>query len=178
MSAANSFMSTVSLASDVKVSQNAAYVAVDRTSEILQSFPVITSELRKEFEGMTWISSDGPKKLISAAYPEVLMNIIQNYTEKPAETLALLRGINGTQLSSITDVLWKLPLLKSSKERVDQDLLFINYKPKVTVKTNIRCGKCRSSNIIFMSKQTRSSDEPETTFAQCADCNNKWRTSG
>lgn len=37
------------------------------------------------------------------------------------------------------------------------------------------CPKCRKSNCNFYQKQTRSADEPMTTFITCLECKNKWR---
>ncbi len=40
------------------------------------------------------------------------------------------------------------------------------------------CGKCKSKRTFSYQKQTRSADEPFTTFSQCMNCNNKWTYSG
>ena len=37
------------------------------------------------------------------------------------------------------------------------------------------CGKCKSNMIFSEQKQTRSADEPMTTFLTCQECNNKWK---
>ena len=36
------------------------------------------------------------------------------------------------------------------------------------------CPKCRSKNTEYYQKQTRSADEPMTTFANCVDCGKRW----
>lgn len=38
-----------------------------------------------------------------------------------------------------------------------------------------KCGKCGSRNTDYSQKQTRSADEPMTTFGVCNDCGNRWR---
>ena len=38
-----------------------------------------------------------------------------------------------------------------------------------------RCGKCRSKRTTYYQMQTRSADEPMTTFVTCIDCNNRWK---
>lgn len=38
-----------------------------------------------------------------------------------------------------------------------------------------RCGKCKSRNCTYTQLQTRSADEPMTTFVNCVDCGNRWR---
>ena len=37
------------------------------------------------------------------------------------------------------------------------------------------CRKCKSSKVFSEQKQTRSADEPMTTFLTCQECNNKWK---
>jgi DNA-directed RNA polymerase subunit M/transcription elongation factor TFIIS len=38
--------------------------------------------------------------------------------------------------------------------------------------------KCGSRKVFSFSKQTRSADEPMTTYAECVSCNRKWQYSG
>jgi len=38
-----------------------------------------------------------------------------------------------------------------------------------------RCGKCKSRKCKYYQMQTRSADEPMTTFVTCCNCNNHWK---
>lgn len=38
-----------------------------------------------------------------------------------------------------------------------------------------QCGKCRQRKCTYYQMQTRSADEPMTTFVQCVNCGNRWR---
>jgi DNA-directed RNA polymerase subunit M/transcription elongation factor TFIIS len=38
-----------------------------------------------------------------------------------------------------------------------------------------RCGKCKSKKTTYYQMQTRSADEPMTTFVTCMECSNKWK---
>jgi DNA-directed RNA polymerase subunit M/transcription elongation factor TFIIS len=42
----------------------------------------------------------------------------------------------------------------------------------------LKCQKCGGCKTFSYSKQTRSADEPMTTFANCVACNHKWQYSG
>lgn len=42
----------------------------------------------------------------------------------------------------------------------------------------LKCPKCGQSKTFSYSKQTRSADEPMTTFATCMTCKHKWTYSG
>ena len=37
------------------------------------------------------------------------------------------------------------------------------------------CGKCRKKQCTYYQVQTRSADEPMTTYVQCIPCGNKWK---
>lgn len=38
-----------------------------------------------------------------------------------------------------------------------------------------QCGKCKAKKTRYYQMQTRSADEPMTTFVTCVNCNNKWK---
>jgi transcription elongation factor S-II len=38
-----------------------------------------------------------------------------------------------------------------------------------------RCGKCKKSNCTYYQMQTRSADEPMTSFVTCLNCHNRWK---
>lgn len=39
----------------------------------------------------------------------------------------------------------------------------------------LKCGKCKKRNCTYNQLQTRSSDEPMTTFVLCNECGNRWK---
>ena len=62
-------------------------------------------------------------------------------------------------------------LIESKKIR-DENL----YAPKIDGNTdNFTCRKCKSKNCSYYQLQTRSADEPMTTFVTCIDCGNRWK---
>jgi transcription elongation factor S-II len=38
-----------------------------------------------------------------------------------------------------------------------------------------KCGKCQQRRCTYYQMQTRSADEPMTTFVTCVNCNNRWK---
>lgn len=66
--------------------------------------------------------------------------------------------------------LWE-DILKKNKELHDN-----KYFPKVEASTDeFTCGKCKNNKCTYYQMQTRSADEPMTTFVFCITCGNKWR---
>ncbi|CAB1445596.1 unnamed protein product [Pleuronectes platessa] len=39
----------------------------------------------------------------------------------------------------------------------------------------LQCSKCRKKNCTYNQVQTRSADEPMTTFVLCNECGNRWK---
>ena len=46
-----------------------------------------------------------------------------------------------------------------------------------TVTDMYKCGVCKKNKTSYYSLQTRSCDEPMTTFVKCLMCGNKWKYS-
>ncbi|XP_060778221.1 transcription elongation factor A protein 3 isoform X4 [Neoarius graeffei] len=44
-----------------------------------------------------------------------------------------------------------------------------------TVTDLLQCGKCKKKNCTYNQVQTRSADEPMTTFVLCNECGNRWK---
>ncbi len=50
------------------------------------------------------------------------------------------------------------------------------YRPKLEASTdNFTCWKCKSKKCSYYQLQTRSADEPMTTFVTCLECGNRWK---
>ena len=50
------------------------------------------------------------------------------------------------------------------------------YSPKLDANTDdFTCRKCKSKKCTYYQMQTRSADEPMTTFVSCLECGNRWR---
>jgi transcription elongation factor S-II len=50
------------------------------------------------------------------------------------------------------------------------------YAPKIEASTdNFTCWKCKSKKCTYYQLQTRSADEPMTTFVTCLSCGQRWK---
>lgn len=66
----------------------------------------------------------------------------------------------------------------TAKRRHDQhefDIEMTKMKNDEEYQGILQCRKCRSKKTTYHQMQTRSADEPLTTFAQCLACGNRWR---
>ena len=66
--------------------------------------------------------------------------------------------------------LWK----KLINDKIKRDENYL--KGGITASTDeFKCFKCFKRNCTYYQLQTRSADEPMTTFVTCLDCGNRWR---
>jgi len=61
---------------------------------------------------------------------------------------------------------------KFTKEGIDASRLAIVEGTKTDL---LKCGKCNKRNCTYNQIQTRSADEPMTTFVLCNECGNRWK---
>lgn len=52
---------------------------------------------------------------------------------------------------------------------------YINTKDEQEHDGFFKCGKCKTFKTTYTQAQTRSADEPMTTFVTCLNCNNRWK---
>lgn len=65
---------------------------------------------------------------------------------------------------------WKK--LLDEKFKIDKNL----YETRTEAATDIyKCGKCQKRVCTYFQLQTRSADEPMTTFVTCINCGNRWK---
>jgi transcription elongation factor S-II len=65
---------------------------------------------------------------------------------------------------------WK-QLIEDKKVRDKQ-----KYEPTIEASTdNFTCNKCKSKKCTYYQLQTRSADEPMTTFVTCLECGKRWK---
>ena len=75
------------------------------------------------------------------------------------------------------DVLWPDgPYSRMMLARRARDLQMEKSKAKEEDYSGLfKCGKCKSTKTTYYQMQTRSADEPMTSFITCVNCGNKWK---
>jgi len=66
---------------------------------------------------------------------------------------------------------------REDNQRIRERKLFdaAPYSAKQATTDQFQCGKCRQRKCTYYQMQTRSADEPMTTFVSCLNCNNRWK---
>jgi transcription elongation factor S-II len=63
-------------------------------------------------------------------------------------------------------------------ELINQKMIKDKYKFEMNVQSatdTFTCRKCHKNQCTYYQQQTRSADEPMTTFVQCINCDNRWK---
>jgi transcription elongation factor S-II len=69
----------------------------------------------------------------------------------------------------------KKAIEKARKDALDLAAQNVLAKEKMTGSTVYKCSKCGKRDTSFYQLQTRSADEPMTTFITCNNCGHKWK---
>ncbi len=102
-------------------------------------------------------------------YNRVILQVVGDIINKRNITLILKDIKNGY-------IGWKHHSFDNAVMRLEEQDDFIEH-PFQVEEGVLEC-KCGSKKVYSFSKQTRSADEPMTTYAQCVNCNSTWTYSG
>jgi len=69
----------------------------------------------------------------------------------------------------------KNKIIKIEKNQIDASRTNWNVKNGITSKSEFKCKKCRSDKTLVCQAQTRSADEPMTTFVTCLECGGSYK---
>lgn len=61
------------------------------------------------------------------------------------------------------------------KKLIKKTVIIDNTSQQTYPTTEIECPKCGNMVAEYFQQQTRSADEPPTTFYRCIKCNHRWR---
>ncbi len=142
----------------------------------------ITTNLEKGIYNYTLTSCE-EKKLLKkwsneafvSLYIQKLRTLLINLKNKELLDKLLLKEFKAHELvfmnhQELRPELWET--LIEEKRIKDEN----KYTPKIEASTDdFTCGKCKSKKCTYYQLQTRSADEPMTTFVTCLECGNRFK---
>lgn len=116
----------------------------------------------------------------STGYKDKIRSLYQNLKAKSNPTLRQ-KVLNG-RITPVQFVTMSHEEMKSRAQReADEKLKKENMnnamvaQEEKSVSSSLECGKCHQKRVSFTQAQTRSADEPMTTFCECLNCGNRWK---
>jgi transcription elongation factor S-II len=149
-------------------------VSLEPSSEVREVCALIESEL--------WAlcgsaSGSGNNGAYTKKAREVLMNLSDSKNPELRSRLLnddisphQLITLPFTELASTT-----LRLAREAAHKWEMAERRSDLQHNVAISDAWRCGKCRERMCTYYQQQTRSADEPMTTFVRCVNCGNRWR---
>jgi transcription elongation factor S-II len=67
------------------------------------------------------------------------------------------------------------PQLQTARKKIVDDATEAMQGVKPSVSAMFTCGRCKKNETTYYQMQTRSADEPMTTFITCVNCNHHWK---
>jgi transcription elongation factor S-II len=108
-------------------------------------------------------------------YLDKLRSVYSNLKNPELIERIMSKGIRPHEIAFMTHqeiIPEKWATLLSDKKIREENI----YAPKLEASTDgFTCRKCKSKECSYYQLQTRSADEPMTTFVTCIKCGNRWK---
>lgn len=118
----------------------------------------------------------------SEAYKSKMRSLYQNLKNKSNPQLR--RRVLSGEITPGRFVVMSLDELKSAERRAEDarlqkenmDKAMVAQEEK-SISASLECGRCKQRKVSYSQAQTRSADEPMTTFCECTVCGKRWKFS-
>jgi transcription elongation factor S-II len=133
----------------------------------------------REVEAAAFATND---KTLGDGYKSKMSSLFQNLKSKSNPTLRqrVLSGeISPKRFATMTLDEMKSDERKAEEERLKEENMNDAMVAQVekSISKEFQCGKCKQKMVSYSQAQTRSADEPMTTFCECMNCGNRWKFS-
>jgi len=172
----------------------------DKMDTALLGNKIRDSCLKLMYDGLAYMSTELPEEIIVVArevelaaynkfqpetsepYRTKLRSLYQNLKNKSNPQLRA-RVLSG-EIPPSRFVVMTHDELKSAERKAEDEKLMKENMDKAmvaqeerSISSQLRCGKCGQKKVSYTQAQTRSADEPMTTFCTCMNCGNRWKFS-
>lgn len=147
-----------------------AFKRTDSIEDVLVRAVEVESAAFKYFKG------DGQD------YRQKMRSLFINLKNKSNRQLGR-RVLSGDILADKFVAMTEKELLSEEQRAKDEALEKENLKKaqapmaEKSISDALKCGKCGQKKVSYSQAQTRSADEPMTTFCECTVCGNRWKVS-
>ncbi|NWI69124.1 TCEA3 protein, partial [Todus mexicanus] len=152
-----------------------------RMDDDYKEFGVNCEKMASEIEDHILLGgSGGPQALTDMKYRNRVRSRISNLKDPKNPSLrrnVLCGAIQPSLIARMTAEEMASDELKELRNAMTQEAIREHQMAKTggTVTDLFQCGKCKKKNCTYNQVQTRSADEPMTTFVLCNECGNRWK---
>jgi transcription elongation factor S-II len=149
------------------------------------------------YNGLAFMSHESPTAVIIRAmevekaaysifkgetsdYKAKMRSLFQNLKNKNNKELGpkvMSGAIKPERFVVMTHEELKSAEMKKTEEEMEKENLKKAQVPMAqrSISDALTCGKCKEKKVAYSQAQTRSADEPMTTFCECTVCGNRWK---
>jgi transcription elongation factor S-II len=147
-----------------------AYRSTESESDVISRAVSVETAAFIKFKGET------------ADYKKKIRSLFQNLKGKTNQSLGqrVMSGdIAPEKFVVMTDEELKSDAQRSLEKELEKENMKNAQVPmaKKSISDSLECGRCKQKKVSYSQAQTRSADEPMTTFCECMNCGNRWKVS-
>ena len=118
----------------------------------------------------------------SEAYKKKVRSLFANLKNKSNRDLGkrvMAGDIAPTRFAVMTDEELKSDDQRKQDKDYEKENMMKAQVPqeKKSISDSLECGRCKKKKVSYTQAQTRSADEPMTTFCECMNCGHRWKVS-
>ena len=155
------------------------YTCVNNFPEIIEKsiYNKSIKDAKNKLIERSW-DSPGFKLLYKNGYLKVINNIKNNKNSQFVLNQIKYRYFEPNEIVNMSyqklyPELWKQIMLNNLQR--DERMEKTSKEENQEGTDMFRCGKCKKRNCTYYQMQTRSADEPMTSFITCLSCSNRWK---
>lgn len=148
-----------------------AYRSTESSAEVIARAVAVESAAFKLFKEEE--SADYKKKIRS------LFSNLKNKANKELRRGVLSGDIAADRFVAMTDEDLKSEELRKKELELEKENMKKAQVPMAekSISDSLECGRCKKKKVSYTQAQTRSADEPMTTFCECMNCGHRWKVS-
>ncbi|KAF2196839.1 transcription elongation factor [Delitschia confertaspora ATCC 74209] len=151
----------------------------DGLAHMTDELPDLILNVAREVEEAVYNNANNST---NEAYKAKLRSLYQNLKNK--SNPGLRKRVLSGEITPKRFVVMTHDELKSEERRAEDERLekenmnqAMVAQVEKSISASLTCGKCKQKKVSYSQAQTRSADEPMTTFCECMNCGHRWKFS-